>query len=63
MVKYEIEREANHNGKNELLKILNKIEEEGRKEVRYSNYETEAQHSYGMMDAVIQLKKKLNIED
>lgn len=49
-------------GKNELLKILNKIEEEGREEVRYSNYETEAQHGYGMMDAVMQLKKKLNME-
>lgn len=49
--------------KNELLEIINEIEEEGREELRYSGYETEAQHAYGMLDAIKQLKKKLNIED
>lgn len=49
--------------KNELLEILNEIEEEGREEVRYSSYEAEEQHGYGMMDAVMQMKKKLNMEN
>lgn len=48
--------------KNRLLEILNEIEEEGRDEVKYSGYETERQHGYGMMNAIKELKKKLNME-
>lgn len=48
---------------NELLEILNEIEEEGQEEVRYSSYETEVQHGCGMIDAVTELKKRLNMED
>lgn len=48
--------------KNELMKILNAIEENGRDEVRYGHSITEIQHGYGMMDAVMQLKNKLNME-
>lgn len=46
-----------------LLKILNEIEEEGRREVRCPSYGTEAQHGYGVMDAVMKLKKELNMEN
>lgn len=49
--------------KKELLKIINEIEEEGRQEVRYASYETEVQHGYGMMDAVKELKSKLNMKE
>lgn len=48
---------------NKLLEILNEIEEEAREELRYSSFEAEEQHAYGMMDAVMQIKKKLNMEN
>ena len=45
-----------------ILEILNEIEEEGREEVRWSGSETEIQHGYGMMDAITELRRKLNVK-
>lgn len=50
----------------ELLKIINEIEEKGQEELQYAGYagyEAETQHGYGMMDAIEELKSKLNIKE
>lgn len=47
----------------EVLKAIKEIEEAGREELKYSNLETEDQHGYGVMDAMQELRNKLNIEE
>lgn len=48
--------------KSYIIKILNKIEEEGRQKVFWSKNEREEREGYGMMDAVQMIKNKLNIK-
>ena len=47
----------------ELMKMIEEIEEEGRQEARWSESENEIQHGYGIMDAMKELKNKLNTKE
>ena len=47
----------------ELLKILQEIEEEGRQEASWATYERDEQHGWGMMDAVTRIRNEVDKND